>query len=263
MNFGLRDKVAVVLAASRGMGFASAKALAREGCRLAICARTRKDLENAAGEIEKQTEASVFRLPIDITKRAHMQKFMGAVKRKFGAIHILVVNCGGPPPGYPLDLTDKDYDDAVRSTLMVAIDWMRAAAPVMVRQEWGRIIAIESTSIKQPIDGLALSNTMRAGVAGFAKSLSRQVAASGVTVNTLCPGMIMTDRLKSLAEIRAKKAGVTVEEQFKRMTSEVPAGRIGTPEEFANVVAFLASEQARYVTGTVIQVDGGAYRGLY
>ena len=262
MDLGLRNRTAVVLAASRGMGFATARALAREGCHLAICARGKEDLEKAAREIEKETDTSVFRVALDITKRRAIGKFLRTVKRKFGSIDILVVNCGGPPPGTALALSEKDYDDAVKSTLMVAIDWMRAVAPVMIRQKWGRIVTIQSTSIKSPIDGLTLSNTMRAGVAGFCKSLSREVAPHGVTVNVVCPGMILTDRLKSLAEVRARKTGLSMEQQLWNMASEIPAGRIGSPDDFAPAVVFLASEPARYITGTVIQVDGGLTKTL-
>ena len=262
MDLAIRDRVAVVLAASKGMGFAVASGLAREGCRLAICARRKPDLERAAKTIEDDTGRPVFRRSIDVGKRASIRPFLKALEREAGPPDILVVNGGGPPPGSPLELPDRAWEDAARSTLFPAIDWMRAVAPGMMSRGWGRILAIESISIKSPIDNLALSNTMRAGVAGFAKSLARAAAPRGVTVNVLCPGMIRTDRLKSLASVRAKKAGVTVEEIFRRMAAEIPAGRIGTPEDFAAAAVFLASEPARYITGTLMQVDGGTYRGL-
>jgi 3-oxoacyl-[acyl-carrier protein] reductase len=262
MDFAIRDRVAVVLAASKGMGFAVASGLAREGCRVAICARRTPDLERAAKAIEAETGRPVFRRAIDVCKRAAIRPFLKALEREAGPPDILVVNGGGPPPGTPLDVSDRQIEEAARSTLLSAVDWMRAVASGMMKRGWGRILAIESISIKSPIDNLALSNTMRAGVAGFAKSLSRAAAPRGVTVNVLCPGMIRTDRLKSLAADRAKKAGVSVDEIFRRMAAEIPAGRIGTPEDFAAAAVFLASEPARYITGTLIQVDGGAYRGL-
>ncbi|MBI4563961.1 MAG: SDR family oxidoreductase [Planctomycetes bacterium] len=262
MDLGLKDRVAVVMAASKGMGFASARALAREGARVAICARTKTELERAAKTIEEETARPVFRQALDITVRSRMSRFLSAVRKDLGAVDVLVVNCGGPPPGTALDLPDGEFEKAVRSTLMVAVDWMRAAAPDMIRRKWGRIVAIESISIKSPIDGLALSNTMRAGVAGFSKSLAREVAPHGVTVNVICPGMVLTDRLKELAEVRSKKAKVSTAEIYRRMTAEIPVGRIGAPDDIAAAVAFLASESARYLTGAVLQVDGGAYRGL-
>jgi 3-oxoacyl-[acyl-carrier protein] reductase len=262
MNLGIRDKTALVLAASKGMGFASAMALAEEGMKVAICARTKKDLEKAASEIESKTKRPVLARALDVEERAAAREMVAAVQKEFGGLHVLVANCGGPPPGKPLEMTDEQWDAAVESTLMVSVNWTRAAAPVMIRQKWGRIIHITSIAVKQPIDSLILSNTMRAGVAGFAKTMSRELAPHGITVNTLCPGMILTDRLRVLADSRAKSGGFTVEEAFQRMTAEIPAGRIGTPEEFAAVVAFLASERAGYVNGALIQVDGGAYRGL-
>ena len=262
MDLAIRNKVAVVLAASKGMGFAVASGLAREGCRVAICARRKSELERAARTIEDETGRPVFRRTLDVGRRAAIKPFLAALEKEAGPPDILVVNGGGPPPGSALDVSDRMIEDAARSTLYSAIDWMRAVAPGMMKRGWGRILAIESVSIKSPIDTLSLSNTMRAGVAGFAKSLSRQAAARGVTVNVLCPGMIRTDRLKSLAADRAKKAGTTVEKIFERMAEEIPAGRIGTPDDFAAAAVFLASEPARYITGMVLQVDGGAYRGL-
>ncbi len=246
MNLGLKGKTAVVLAASKGMGRASAAALAEEGCRVAICARTKADVERTGREIGAEIAEAV-----DVEKRADMRGFLDGVLAKFGAIHVLVTNCGGPPPGRPLELDDTAWARAVESTLMVAINWVRAVAPTMIAQKWGRIVNITSIAVKQPVDTLILSNTMRAGVVGFAKSMAKELAPHGITVNNLCPGLILTDRLKHLGD-----------EHLRRMTAEIPMGRVGTPEEFAAVVAFLAGEPARYVTGATIQVDGGLYRGL-
>lgn len=262
MDLGIEGRIAIVLAASKGMGFAVAAGLAREGCRVAICARRKADLERAAKSIEAETGQPVFRKTLDVGRRSAIRPFLSALEKTWGPPDILVVNGGGPPPGVALEVTDQQIEGAARSTLFSAIDWMRAVAPGMMKRGWGRILAIESSSIKAPIDNLSLSNTMRAGVAGFAKSLARTSAPRGVTVNVLCPGMIRTDRLKELASLRAKKARTSVEEMFSRMAAEIPAGRIGTPDEFAAAAVFLASEPARYITGTLIQVDGGAYRGL-
>ncbi len=262
MDLGLKDKVAVVLAASKGMGKASAMALAEEGCNVAMCARGEEALESARKEIEARTGKTVLAIPADVEKKEDRERFLDAVLKEFGTIHILVTNCGGPPPGLGMDLPEEEWEKAVQSTLLVPIHWTRAVAPLMIKQKWGRILNIMSISIKQPIPGLILSNTMRPGVAGFAKSMARELAPHGILVNTLCPGSTRTDRLRALAEKRAADSSTTVDAQWRKMEEEIPLGRIGTPEEFAAMVAFLASERASYVTGTTIQVDGGLYSGL-
>ncbi len=262
MKLGIKEKVAVVLAASKGMGRASAEALAEEGCKLAICARTKRDIMLAAEQIGTKHGVEVYADAIDVEKRDQMRKFLAAVQKKYGGIHILVTNCGGPPHGKPLEFDDDEWDGAARSTLMAPINWMRAVAPLMVVQQWGRIVNIVSLAVKQPIDGLVLSNSMRMGVIGFAKTLAKELAPFRVTVNNLLPGLIHTDRLANLAQARAKDAKSTPEEMLKRMAAEIPMGRLGSPDEFAAMVAFLASEKASYVTGTSIQIDGGLYKGM-
>ncbi len=261
MDLGLKDKVALVLASSKGMGFASAMALAAEGMKVAMCARTKADLKRAAEAVKAKGRRPVMWRALDVESRRNAREFTAAVAKELGGLHVLVTNCGGPPPGAPSEITDDQWERAAASTLMVAVNWTRAAVPVMTRQRWGRIIHITSLAVKQPIDNLILSNTMRAGVAGFSKTMSRDLARHGVTVNTLCPGLVMTDRLRSLAALRAKAGKISAELALRAMAAEIPAGRIGTPEEFASVVAFLASERASYVTGVTLQVDGGAYRG--
>ena len=262
MDLGLKDRVAIVLASSKGLGKASAVALAREGCHLALCARGGADLKKCADEIRQETGVRVFTRQLDVENREMMRGFVQEVMEEFGVIHVLVTNSGGPPPGTSQSLGEEEWDGAVKSTLMVAIDWTREVVPHMVKQEWGRIIHITSISVKQPIDGLILSNTMRVGVVGYAKSISRELAPRNILVNTVCPGSYDTDRLRSLAQSRADAAGSTVEEAFKHMAADIPVGRIGDPQEMGDVVAFLASEKASYLTGTTIQVDGGVYRGM-
>ncbi len=262
MDLGLQDKVAVVLASSKGLGLAAARSLAAEGCRLALCARGAEALAQAARSIWEEAGRPIFARSLDVEQREPMREFVKAVVKEFGTIHILVTNCGGPPPGLSLEMSDEQWDAAVRSTLLVSVDWTREIAPFMIRQRWGRIVHIASTSVKQPIDGLVLSNTMRSGVVGFAKTCSREFAPHGVLVNVVCPGLMDTDRLRALAEVRSRNAGVSAEEMLRRMTADIPLGRIGKTDEFASVIAFLASERASYLTGATIQVDGGAFRGM-
>lgn len=256
MDLGLKDKVAVVLASSRGMGRASAEALAAEGCRVAICARGRKALQEAAKQV-----GAAYAQPCDVTRRADMERFLKAVVRKFGAVHILVNNCGGPEPGTFFEVNDeRKWQAAFERSLMQVVNWTYAVAPIMIQQRWGRIVNIVSTSVKQPIDGLLLSNSIRPGVIGFSKSVSRELAKYNVLINSVLPGSIRTDRTLELAEAAARREGLTVEKILERKAQEIPMGRLGEPSEVGAVVAFLCSERAGYLTGAAIPVDGGLLR---
>jgi 3-oxoacyl-[acyl-carrier protein] reductase len=181
----------------------------------------------------------------------------------FGSVDILVANAGGPPAGFFDDFNAQHYRDAVELNLISTINLCRRAVPYMRERGWGRIVAITSIAAKQPVENLILSNTARAGVLGFIKSLSQQIGADGITANTVCPGYHLTERLKNLSLSIAKKEGVSIEDVYARWAASTPMKRIGDPTEFAAIVAFLCSERASYLTGTVIQVDGGAYRALY
>jgi len=263
MDFGIRDKVAIVAAASSGLGKATALELAAEGARVVINARNEEQLQNAANEIRSTTGSDVLAIPGDVTNDADVNRLISETKNRFGSVDILVANAGGPPAGFFDDFDAQHFRDAVELNLISTINLCRVAVPHMRERRWGRIIAITSIAAKQPVENLILSNTARAGVLGFLKSLSQQIAADGITVNTVCPGYHLTERLKSLSTSIAQKEGVNVEEVYGRWAASTPMKRIGDPREFGAVVAFLCSERASYLTGTVIQIDGGAYRALY
>jgi 3-oxoacyl-[acyl-carrier protein] reductase len=262
MDLGLGGKVALVAAASKGIGRATAEALAREGARVAIGARTVDDLERAAQAIRSATGAEVLAVPTDVTKVEEVRRLVARTVEVLGGLDILITNAGGPPPGLFDQMTDAEWQAAFELSLLSTVRMIRAALPHMRRRRWGRIINIQSTSIKQPIDGLLLSNAIRPGVAGLARSLVHEVSREGITVNTVCPGRIATDRSRSFLESRARAAGVPLEEYAARDLESIPIGRMGEPEEVAHVVAFLASERASYLTGVALPVDGGLCRGL-
>lgn len=262
MDFGLKDRVAIVTGASGGLGKAVAMELAAEGVSVIVSSRNLDLLETAAREIRETTGSPAIAIPADVTKEADVSRLFLDVKQELGRIDILVANAGGPPAGYFTDFSTQDFRDAVELNLISTISMCREAVPHMRERGWGRIVAITSIAAKQPVENLILSNTARSGVLGFIKTLSQQVAADGITANTVCPGYHLTERLKSLADLMAKNEGTTVEEVYTRMAASTPAGRIGDPKEFAALVAFLCSERASYITGTAIQVDGGLYKGI-
>lgn len=263
MNLGLKGRVAIVTAASSGLGKATAMELAAEGAYVVINARREDELGKTADEIRSATGAEVLAIAGDVTNEAHIRELVLETANKFGSVDILVANAGGPPAGFFDDFNAQDYRQAVELNLISTINLCREAVPHMRKRRWGRIVAITSIAAKQPVENLILSNTSRAGVLGFMKSLSQQIAADGITANTVCPGYHLTERLKSLAPLTAQKEGISMEEVYARWAASTPMNRIGEPREFAAVVAFLCSERASYLTGDVIQVDGGAYRALY
>lgn len=262
MEFGLTDKIAVVGASSKGLGRAIALGLAQEGAKVTICARNSDALDATAADIRRQTGSEVLAVPTDVSQPEQVDALINAAISRFGGIDILVNNAGGPRAGRFAELAAEDYQIAVQLNLMSTINLCRAVVPIMQARGGGRIINLTSVSVKQPVDGLMLSNMARTGVIGFAKTLATELAPDNILVNNVCPGIIFTDRIQQLATVRAEEAGITFEEALERMTADIPLGRIGEPTEFANLVVFLASERASYITGTTIQVDGGMVKAL-
>lgn len=262
MDFGLEGRVAIVAAASKGLGRAVAEELAREGARVAICARTAADLEQTAEAIRKSTGREVFHRAFDVAQYDAVRDFVAAAEKQFGRVDICVTNAGGPPAKQFFDITMEEWRAAVELTLMSTVYFAREVLPRMQRRRWGRLITITSVSVKQPIDGLLLSNSIRAGVTGLVRTLANEFGAYGITVNNVCPGYTLTARLDELAEKLAADAGVAREKILERWSSQVPAGRLGKPEELAALTAFLASERAAYINGASIAVDGGWVKSL-
>src|SRR5215471_700971 len=249
MDLGLKGKVALVAGASTGLGFATAMELAAEGASVAIVSRTEGGLRNAADKIASATGARVLPVPGDVTVDRDVDRMIDQTVSSFGRLDILVPNGGGPPAGFYNDFVPDDYRKAVDLTLVSTVSMCLGAVPHMRKQKWGRIVAITSIAAKEPVENLILSNSARAGTLGFLKSLSQQVAQDGITVNALCPGYHLTDRLKSIAALRAQQAGVDIEEIKQKMAADVDMKRLGEPREFAALAAFLASDRASYITG--------------
>jgi len=263
MDLGLKDRVAIVAASSQGLGKAVALGLAREGARVALCARTESTLHKTAEEIRTETAIDVFVRALDVTSHEQVRSFVADVKQHFGRVDICVANAGGPPSKSFADTTDEDWQRTSELNLLSTVYLAKETLPLMQARRWGRFIAITSVSVKQPIDGLILSNAVRSGVSGLVKSLANEYGPYNVLVNSACPGYTATARLLDLREALAKRDGVPPEEIEARWARQSPLGRVGQPDEFANVVVFLASERASYITGAAIAVDGGFVKGLY
>ena len=262
METGIQGKIAAVAASSKGLGFACAMELAREGASVAICSRDRERIDEAARVIHEETGAVVFATVVDVSSQEECLRFIDETVKQFGRLDILVTNTGGPVPGALDEIEFTDIRDGFDSTLMSAIVMMKATVPHMRKNKFGRIINILSMTVKQPKVNLLVSNTMRPAILGFAKSISFELASEGITVNNVAPGYTKTERLTELAEHLAKQSGGDIEDIYEGWKQTVPAHRLGKPEELAAVVAFFASEKASYVTGVTMQVDGGAVAGL-
>ena len=258
MDLGLTGKVALVGGASRGIGRAAAMALAQEGCRVAIGARGRESLEAAAAEIADATGSEVLPVVCDMAQYDDIRRFVTETVSRFGGLDIVVNNAGGPPLGTFGTHSEETWQAALDQNFLSVVRTTREALPHLRKRGGGRVINITSIAVKQPIDGLILSNATRLGVVGLAKTLSRELGPDQILVNNVCPGLTLTDRMRQVLQGRATAQGRSVEEVVEEENRSIPVGRLGQPEDVAALVVFLASEQARQITGTTIQVDGGS-----
>jgi 3-oxoacyl-[acyl-carrier protein] reductase len=258
MDFGLKGKVAMVAGASRGLGYAVAKALADEGAHVSIASRDEVAIRAAAERIG----GNVLALPVDVRSADAIREWASAIEKKFGGIDLLFTNSGGPPAGATLSFDDRAWQDSVELLLFSTLRMIRAAVPSMQKRGGGAILVSTSSSVKEPVPNLGLSTVIRASVSALAKTLALELAADRIRVNQIIPGRIDTDRVKHLDEVNAKKQGVTPEEAKKRALTTIPLGRYGEIEEFGRVGAFLLSDAAAYVTGATVQVDGGLIRSV-
>ena len=263
MDLGIKNKTVLVTAASKGIGKAVAEAFAEEGCNVAICSRSKETLMETARDIKNKYGKEPFWGICDLNQQKDIESFYEAVKNQFGKVDILVNNCGGPIPGFFRDLSEGDWEDAYRQVLMSVVRFSRLVIPSMIEQEWGRIINITSVAVKQPVSNLMLSNSLRAAVTGFAKSLGNEFGNKNITVNNVAPGYTLTHRLYELAVNRGKTSGKSHEEILAEMAKDIPMNRLGGPEEIAALVLFLGSQKASYITGTTIQVDGGSTKAIF
>jgi len=262
MNSGLKNRVAIVAASSQGIGLATAQAFAAEGCRVAMCARNPKTLEQAADDMRGQYNTEVFVEALDVTDADAVHRFVAAVAAKFGKVDICVTNAGGPPAKGFLAASVEDWRKAVDLNFLSTVFFAREIIPHMQRQHWGRIITLTSISTKQPVADLVLSNAVRAAVVGLVKSLANEFGKDGILVNNVGPGYTATDRLKELAKSRSVAQAKNEKEIFEAWAADAPLKRLGNPKEVADAIVWLASERASYITGQTLLVDGGLYKGL-
>ena len=262
MDLGLKDKVAIVGGASKGLGRASAQVLAEEGAKVTICSRTSADLEQTAKEIRESTGAEELTFAADLDELSSITGLIDATVKEFGALDILVNNSGGPPLARSADATEEQWETAVQRSLIFFGRMCRESLPHLKARGSGRIINILASTVYNPIPNLALSGATRMGVVAYAKSLADEVGRDGILVNNVCPGSILSDRMLSNVTSRAKELGISVEDALALRAEDTAVGRVGEPVELANLVAFLASDKSTYITGTTILVDGGLVRSV-
>jgi len=264
MDLQIEGRVAMVAASSKGIGRAAAMSLLSEGCRVSICARTAEQVEAAREEMAAAAPITeVFGCRCDVSKEEDLAAWHDATVSRFGLVDILVTNTGGPPAARFLDLTEAQWREGIESVLLNVVRLSRLVLPDMRSRRWGRIIHLTSLAAKQPIDLLTVSSTLRAGLSALTKTMSNQFAADGVLVNAVLPGHVLTDRQGELNEIRSREQGISAGEYAARVEATIPIRRYGRPEEIGDVVAFLASERASYLTGATVQVDGGVIQSTF
>jgi 3-oxoacyl-[acyl-carrier protein] reductase len=262
MDLGLKDRVALVAASSRGIGYATAEAFAAEGCRVAMCARDQLILQAAAEKIRQRYNVDVFAEAFDVTDTGAVSRFVAAVADKVGSVDICVTNAGGPPAKGFLAASLDEWQRAFELNFLSMVYFAREVIPHMQRKRWGRIVTLTSITTKQPVTDLVLSNAVRAAVVGLVKSLANEFGKDGILVNNVAPGFTATDRLKELAKARASASGKSEQEILDTWAADAPLKRLGDPREVAETIVWLASERASYITGQTLLVDGGVYKGL-
>src|SRR5256886_11679004 len=261
MDLGLNEKVALVTASSKGIGFGVAKVLASEGCKVAICSRSNDSITRAKDQIVRETgNRDVYAFSADLTVREDIERLVKNATEKFGRVDILAYNTGPPKPGTFSELSEADWEKGVKLLLMSAVWLAKGLLPSMEEKKWGRLVFITSTTLRQPIPNLVLSNTVRLSLAGLSKSLATEYGGKGITSNGIMQGHILTDRQREIAEDTSRRTGKPVDDAMKQALVDVPLGRYGTPEEIGYLVAFLASDKASYINGTMIPIDGGMIR---
>ncbi|MCX7875805.1 MAG: SDR family oxidoreductase [Melioribacteraceae bacterium] len=263
MNLNIKGKNVLVTASSSGIGKAIAESFINEGCNVAISSSNKENLLKTYNEFKTLYNYEVFWEVCDINNKKEIEQLIKTVIQNFGSIDILVNNCGGPTPGFFEELTDENWEHAFNQVLMSAVRFTRLVIPEMKKKNWGRIINITSLSVKQPVDNLILSNSLRSGVTAFAKTLSSQIGKFNITINNVAPGYTLTSRLYELAVVRSKQLNISHEEVLANMANDVPMKRLARPDEIAAMVAFLASENAGYITGQTIVIDGGVTKATY
>jgi 3-oxoacyl-[acyl-carrier protein] reductase len=262
MDLGLTNKVALVCGSSKGLGKATAKCLAREGAAVILCSSNSANLEEAKQDIQKVSSIEVKAIKANLSDHDDVKRLIEVLFKEQSHLDILVNNNGGPPSGKFEELSVENWRKAYEAMFISAVMLTKSVLPGMKSQQWGRILNITSIAVKQPVENLILSNSIRAGITGFAKTLANEVAPFGITVNNILPGFTRTERLVRLAEETAGREGISIEDAYQIWIKDIPMNRLGEPQEFGDMVSFLASERASYVTGISITVDGGWVRSL-